>query len=137
MKPRRGFHFSQRRLGKTVDVSQHILIDLAGRFRHYHQVIVIEVNLMAEVVDRLLDEFCKFWMVLQGFGEFDMLDEGATQGTVHLFGKLIAIVEAFTKSLHLVSTASQADNILCPVVLKDQHKPLVLDVVCNTHYALF
>ena len=55
-------------------------------------------------------------------------------------GKLIAIIEAFSECLYLITIASESDNILNAVMLKVKHERLLLLVECHSHtcyYALW
>lgn len=54
------------RLCKSVDVAEHILVDLTGGFGVDYEVVVVEVDLGVQVVDGLLDEVRQVLVLLDG-----------------------------------------------------------------------
>ena len=127
------FQLLQHRLGETIDVSQHVLIDATGGFGHDDEVVVIEIDAMAEVVDGLLDELRQGWMVLEVLCELDILDEGGSDGTFHLLREFIAIVETLAKSFYLIAVTRQMDNVLRAVVLEIETEGPLLCIKLYAH----
>ena len=128
-------HFvgSERRLGKTVNVAEHILVDLTGRFGVDYQIVVVEVNLGVKVVDGFLNKVGQILVFLDGRRKFDILNELCSCFTVNFGLKLVTIIEAFAKRFHLVATASEGDKVACPIMLEVEFKLLLLYIKCYAH----
>ena len=123
----------QSGLCKAINVTQHVLIHLTGRFWHHNKIIVVEIDLLIKVINCLLDEVCKVGMILQRLCELEVLNEGTAHRTIHLISKFITIVEALAKCLYLIAVASQTNNVFCSVMDEVKHKLLFLLDKCDTH----
>ena len=123
----------QHRLREAVDVAEHVLVDLARRLGHDHEVEVVEVDATVEAVHGLLDELSQVGLVLQAVRELDVMDEGGAEGTAYLVAELIAVVEAMAEGLHLIAVAGEADEVVNTIVLKVEHESLCLVVEAYTH----
>ena len=123
----------ERGLREPIDIAQHILVYLAGGFGHNHHLIIVQVDLPAQVIDSFFDELRQIRILLKIFGEFHILDERTSDAAVHLLGEFIAIVEALAERLYLVALVGQLHDVLFVVVFKIKHELLCTFIKSDTH----
>ena len=120
-------------VGIAVDIAQHVLVHLARRLWHHHQIVVVEIYTMMQIIDCFFDELGELRVLLQRWRKFEVLYELRAQRTAHLLGKLVAIVKTSAKSLHLIAVAREAHQVRCAIVHEIELKSLLLLIVGDAH----